>query len=215
MLQYTPARFLAGYDYLGRFPWLDIALEWEGDSTLQRKRSHVSDDLIRLVDAIARRARDRRDAARPAAPAPALPELSCRPSARALFASRWWRCIPGVGNVMRQWPPEHFATLVDLLIEKNGVNVVLVGGPEEAELAEQVLASDAQPAQPWCRWPGRTSLRGTASAAACLRAVYRQQQRPEAHRRGDGRADDRHPFGRGGCDRMGADRPAAVACSAT
>ena len=31
--------------------------------------------------------------------------------------------------------------MVDLLIEKNGVNVVLVGGPDEAELAGQVLKS--------------------------------------------------------------------------
>ena len=44
--------FLAGYDYMGQFPFLDIALEWEGDKTLQRKRSHVIDDLINLVEAI-------------------------------------------------------------------------------------------------------------------------------------------------------------------
>lgn len=52
MLRYTPARFLAGYDYMGQFPYLDIALEWEGDKTLARKRSHVTDDLINLVEAI-------------------------------------------------------------------------------------------------------------------------------------------------------------------
>jgi O-antigen biosynthesis protein len=46
---------------------------------------------------------------------------------------------PGVGNVMRQWPAEHFASLIDLLVEKNAVNAVLIGGPEEVELAEEVL----------------------------------------------------------------------------
>ena len=42
VLRYTPARFLAGYDHLGQFPFLDISLEWEGDRYLQRKRSHVT-----------------------------------------------------------------------------------------------------------------------------------------------------------------------------
>jgi GT2 family glycosyltransferase len=36
VLRYTPARFLAGYDYMGQYPYLDIALEWEGDKSLQR-----------------------------------------------------------------------------------------------------------------------------------------------------------------------------------
>ena len=40
---------------------------------------------------------------------------------------------------MRQWPAEHFASLIDLLVEKNAVNAVLIGGAEEAELAEEVL----------------------------------------------------------------------------
>ena len=52
VLRYTPARFLAGYDHMGQFPFLDISLEWEGDRHLQRKRSHVTDDLINLVEAI-------------------------------------------------------------------------------------------------------------------------------------------------------------------
>ena len=52
MLRHTGARFLAGYDYMGQSPFLDIALEWDGDKTLQRKRSHVVDDLLTLVEAI-------------------------------------------------------------------------------------------------------------------------------------------------------------------
>ncbi len=52
VLQYTGARFLAGYDYLGQFPFLDVALDWDGDRRLQRKRNHIVDDLVALVDAI-------------------------------------------------------------------------------------------------------------------------------------------------------------------
>jgi ADP-heptose:LPS heptosyltransferase len=65
---------------------------------------------------------------------------------------------PGVGNMMRQWPPEHFASLIDLLVKRNGVNVVLIGGPEEADLAnevaERLLHQDAV-----ASLVGKTSLR--------------------------------------------------------
>jgi hypothetical protein len=40
----------------------------------------------------------------------------------------------GVGAILRQWMPENFASVIDLLIEKNQVNVVLLGGRDEAEL---------------------------------------------------------------------------------
>jgi hypothetical protein len=46
---------------------------------------------------------------------------------------------PGVGAVMRQWPAEYFASVIDLLVEQNQVNVVLVGGRDEADLAREVL----------------------------------------------------------------------------
>ena len=52
VLLFTGARFLVGYDQLGRFPWLDVAIELEGAPALQRKRNHVSDDLLRLADAV-------------------------------------------------------------------------------------------------------------------------------------------------------------------
>jgi ADP-heptose:LPS heptosyltransferase len=65
---------------------------------------------------------------------------------------------PGVGNIMRQWPAEHFASLVDLLIEKNAINVVLIGGPEEKELAEQVQ-EHVMHREAVVSLVGRTSLR--------------------------------------------------------
>ncbi len=139
VLQYVPARFRAGYNHLGRFPWLDVALQWEGDNQLQRKQSHVSDDLLRLVDAVATAGEPDR-VVLPQANAgggklpPGIPA-----DARALFDKPVVAVHPGVGAIMRQWLPEYFATVVDLLIEKNGVNVVLIGGRDEAELAEEVL----------------------------------------------------------------------------
>ena len=57
----------------------------------------------------------------------------------ALFRKPVVAVHPGVGAIMRQWLPESFATVIDLLIEKNQVNVVLVGGRDEAALAKKVL----------------------------------------------------------------------------
>lgn len=156
VLKHTGARHLAGFDFLGQFPFLDISLEWEGDRVLHRKRSHVADDLMTLVAAI---------------------EVACEPDrlrlmfpirerslgflpreARELFGRTVVAVHPGVGNEMRRWPPEHFAMLIDLLIERNGVNVVLVGGPDEAELADQVM-TQIQQRKGVTSCAGKTSLR--------------------------------------------------------
>jgi ADP-heptose:LPS heptosyltransferase/GT2 family glycosyltransferase len=144
-LRHVPARFLAGYDYMGQFPFLDIALEWEGDRQLQRKRSHVADDLINLVEAIGTAGTAERTRLRIVAPAAGPPDFLPE-DARALFDKPVVAVHPGVGNAMRQWPSEHFASLVDLMVERNGVNAVLIGGREEAELADAVLAQIANTA---------------------------------------------------------------------
>lgn len=140
------------------------------------------------------------------------PPASIPADARALFARRVVAVHPGVGNAMRQWPPEHFASLIDLLVEKNAVNVVLIGGPEEAELAQDVLGMVGN-REAVVSLAGRTSLRDLpALLSAC--ALRRQQLRPEAHRRRAWRPDDRHSFGCGGRHRMGTDRQARR-CTAT
>ena len=132
ILKHTGARFLAGFDYLGQFPYLDIALDWDGDRTLQRKRSHVTDDLMMLVNAIGLAAEEDRKVMQPgpdALPLSHLPE-----KVRALFAKPVVAIHPGAGNITKQWPQEHFAALIDLLIERNDVNILLIGGPDEWRL---------------------------------------------------------------------------------
>jgi ADP-heptose:LPS heptosyltransferase/GT2 family glycosyltransferase len=140
VLQYVPARLRAGYNHLGRFPWLDIALEWEGDNRLNRKQSHVSEDLVRLVDTIAAAGEAVPAVLEPAAAGNDKLPASVPAAVRALFRKPVVAVHPGVGAIMRQWLPEYFATVIDLLIEKNQVNVVLVGGHDEVALAEEVLS---------------------------------------------------------------------------
>jgi len=139
VLQYTGARYLAGYDYMGQFPFLDIALEWDGDKNLQRKRSHVVDDLLALVEAIATACGTDRNLL-PAATVP--PDRRTLPDAvQPLFDKPVVAMHIGAGNVTKTWLAEYFSALIDLLTEQNGVNVVLVGGPDDREASERLLAT--------------------------------------------------------------------------
>jgi ADP-heptose:LPS heptosyltransferase/GT2 family glycosyltransferase len=137
MLQHTGAAFLAGYDHNNRFGFLDVALEWEGDSRLVLKRAHVSERLVQLVSAVEDACRD--DVRPPAAsrldPAkvPALASLS------ATFRARPLVCVhPGVGNTVRQWPVQNYAALIEMLAGA-GLHCVLIGALDEAPIAEDIL----------------------------------------------------------------------------
>ena len=143
VLKHTGARFLAGFDYLGQFPYLDIALDWDGDRTLQRKRSHIIDDLMGLVNAIGNAAESDRRVIQPGPVAMKLSELPV--AVQALFGKPVVAIHPGAGNVTKQWPEEHFSALIDLLVEKNGVNVLLVGGVDEIDVANALLAGVQHP----------------------------------------------------------------------
>jgi ADP-heptose:LPS heptosyltransferase len=143
VLRHTGAAFLVGYDHDGRFPFLDVALEWEGDARLLPKRAHVSERLVQLVSAAEDACRPDPPATTQAALSPhAVPELAGLPAA---FLARRLVCVhPGVGNVVRQWPAAHYAALIDLLAAE-GCHAVLVGGLDEAPIAEEVLRHVSMP----------------------------------------------------------------------
>ncbi len=143
VLKYTGARFLAGYDYLGQFPFLDIALDWDGDRTLQRKRSHVIDDLLALVDAIGH-ARELDRLLMQPTPQP-LPLDILPPDVQALFSRPVIAVHPGAGNITKQWPTEHFSALMDLMIDRHNVNVMLIGGPDELTVVDELLSRTLYP----------------------------------------------------------------------
>ncbi len=155
VLKHTGARYLAGFDYLGQFPYLDISLDWDGDRTLQRKRSHIIDDLFALVNAIGHATKTDRVVMQPK-PAP-MPLSDLPPNVQALFVKPVVAVHPGAGNVTKQWPTEHFSALIDLLIERDDVNVLLVGGPDEVEVADTLLQTVLHP-EAIASMAGQTSL---------------------------------------------------------
>jgi ADP-heptose:LPS heptosyltransferase/GT2 family glycosyltransferase len=145
LLRASGARVLAGYDHMGQFPWLDIALEWEGDRNLQAKRYHITDNLVHLVDAVAAATEP------PHAPIPAeiLAATDLRevftPAIRTLFERRVVCVHPGAGNELKQWPPENFARLIRLLMDRDDVSVLLIGGPDEVAIADELIAAVDRP----------------------------------------------------------------------
>jgi len=134
LLLQSGARWLAGFDYQGHFPWLDIALEWEGDVRGAAKRRHAKDDLVNLVDAIAA-------SLEPSEVAPvAIGTTNGRKQQwRRLFRKPVVCVHPAAGSLLRQWPAEHFAALIDRLVEMGTVNVALVGTADERDIEQSIL----------------------------------------------------------------------------
>jgi ADP-heptose:LPS heptosyltransferase/GT2 family glycosyltransferase len=149
VLQYTGARYLAGFDMKGKFPWLDVAIEWSEDVALIRKRQQTADDLVNLIDAVAAASEaDRAVIAQ--LPAPLSDEaLASIPSARRIFRKRVVCVHACAGNEMKQWPWEYFGVLIDQLIETENVHVILVGGPDEVGLGARILEAVANPKSVW------------------------------------------------------------------
>ena len=142
VLKRSGARLLAGFDSRSAFPWLDVALEWEDDPPYLHKRVAVSDDFVALVEAVSQ-ACERGATLLGPTPQAARARLQSLPAWAALRPGLFERPLvgvhPGAGNVTKEWPPGHFAALIDLLVAAFDVDVALVGAAGEKALADQVL----------------------------------------------------------------------------
>jgi ADP-heptose:LPS heptosyltransferase/GT2 family glycosyltransferase len=141
ILQHTGARYLAGFKQGSEFPWLDIAVEWEGDLPGMAKRRHFSNDLVSLIDAIAAECEPGSDllANLPARPLPPAGLELVENLDRSLI------CVhPAAGDEIRRWPAVYFAELIDLLVERNNVQVAIIGVAGDQEIARKVLQTVRQ-----------------------------------------------------------------------
>lgn len=149
VLQYSGARLFAGFDRTNMFPWLDFALEWEGDPTWVNKRQHVAGDLLNLVDAISNGCEEDRNILHRQAGIPVI----LPPAVAKVSSQLWSRPVIGIhpasGNELRQWPAGHFAALIDMLVTRLPVHVAIIGGPDEKALADTVLAGVCNKTSVW------------------------------------------------------------------
>jgi ADP-heptose:LPS heptosyltransferase len=149
VLQYTGAAWLAGFMRDDLFAWLDIALPWEGDERQVPKRHHVSDRLTQLVEAVSVACEPPLRVKTSGTPANARSRMVCLPAFAGIppaFRGGLLICVhPGAGSDTKQWPLAYFATLIDLLVEVHDARIILIGGPDEAPVAADVIARVSHP----------------------------------------------------------------------
>jgi ADP-heptose:LPS heptosyltransferase len=63
----------------------------------------------------------------------------------ALFDRRVVCVHPGAGNELKQWPLDNFARLIRLLVDREDVSVLLIGGPDEVVIADDLLEAVERP----------------------------------------------------------------------
>jgi ADP-heptose:LPS heptosyltransferase len=144
LIQFAGAVVTAGFDSNNEFPWLDVAVTFERDMQLLRKRQHASDNLLNLIDAIVDAGSAEAVICHPPGWARLQAPIVARLAELGLF-SRPLVCIhPAVGNEMRQWPARYFAELINLLLTEDDVDIVLIGGPDETPIARTILKSVKQ-----------------------------------------------------------------------
>jgi lipopolysaccharide heptosyltransferase II len=76
--------------------------------------------------------------------------------------------VVGATRPQKRWPEEYFARLADRLAETAGVSCILLGGPEEKESAERILA---QTTAPVVSAVGQTTEKQLAALAARLSVI--------------------------------------------
>lgn len=81
-------------------------------------------------------------------------------SADALNASPRVGIHPGASAPSRRWPPERFAAVASQLAQRHGAHIILTGGPDEVQIAEQVAGLIAAPVT---NLAGKTSLGALAA----------------------------------------------------
>jgi ADP-heptose:LPS heptosyltransferase/GT2 family glycosyltransferase len=141
LLQRTGARWLAGFDPGGLFPWLDVAEPWVGDRQRIGRQRSAGADLVALADAVGQ-------AFRPAEPLRTPSRREARTAVAGIEAlapilAGWVdRRIavihPGAGAENRRWPAEHFAGLIDLLAEQADMRCLVAGAADDMEIVEAV-----------------------------------------------------------------------------
>lgn len=145
MLRSIGAPWLAGFDCGNLFPWLDVAVSWDGDAARTAKQRHAAEDLLGLANAIAAAFGEIGAPLRCLQPVEARQLLGSQPPFAELPAGWITRRLaaihPAAGSEIKQWPAERFASLIDLLAADEGMQCLVIGSAADDGLAKAVLDS--------------------------------------------------------------------------
>ncbi len=165
-LRFSDAPFTAGYADRSAFPWLTLALPGAHPGPAETFRLHITQILLQLVSSIEVACQ---------APSPGLETVTeqARDEGESLLPASVLGgegpligIHPGAGTVIKRWPPESFARLADLCVERLGARIVLLGGGGDGELVQRLLLH--------MRHPGRALSLAGKMRFTDLPAVFRR-----------------------------------------
>jgi len=125
---------------------------------------YAGDDLVNLVDAIARHARE------------IGPSIAAGPVKRKPPGAPVVWVHPTAGNDIKQWPIEYFAVVIDQLVEAYGARIFLTGAPGDEAVASGILRRLRHP-DAVTSMIGKSPLAELAGADGRRVAVPRERQR--------------------------------------
>ncbi len=147
VLERCAATWRAGFDAAHDHRWLDIVGFWEPDTATAPKRTHMTDTLLDFAAKI-------EAAFSPSplsSPSPSMGEgrgggrydraqwpkdLPTPPEARLRIAIH-----PAAGTEIKQWPPAHFATLIDQIAQTTDAAFILLGTASDTPIAQTIAAA--------------------------------------------------------------------------
>jgi ADP-heptose:LPS heptosyltransferase len=163
VLLLSGARWTAGFADPGEAEWLTVLMPCEGPVRLLKPRRHMAQEMLRLVDMVAR---VMSEPPALAAPPPAEEEELVGRLFDAVVPAGHRLLIgihPGSGRPVKCWPAAYFGRLAGMCVERLGAAVVVFGGPDEVKLAAEVIRH-APAGAPVVSLAGRFGLAALAAA---------------------------------------------------
>jgi ADP-heptose:LPS heptosyltransferase len=163
LVRLSGARWTAGFAEPGDSEWLTVRLPCEGAIKLLKPGRHMTQDLLRLVDMVAR---SMDGPSLLPAPPPTAEDAEVNRLIDAAHASGQPLLIgihPGSGRRIKCWSPAYFGRLAGMFTERLGAAVVVFGGPGEEQLAAELIRN-APPGAPIVSLAGRFGLTALTTA---------------------------------------------------
>jgi len=143
ILKISGATFTVGFSTGEDDSWMTTSLEIpkeDIDIPGQTTKSHISAQLCKLILCIPTNSSFEIQSTLPIIDLPFETDNKILKDHSKLIASNLLIGIhPGAGASIRHWPPTHYASLSDMLIEKKNANIIFFGGKEDKQLVDSII----------------------------------------------------------------------------